>query len=101
MQVFEEAIKLHDSVIPLLPSDEQTKQNDWFSSIYKYSDAFVKDTKQWISGIESSSDNAQDQPLESAGCHLDQRSPTTGSRPTTGPWKNSYRVARKFWGKCV
>lgn len=42
------------------------------SQVYiKYNDAFIKDTKQWISGIESSSDNAQDQPLESAGCPLD------------------------------
>ncbi len=32
---------------------------------------------------------------------LGQWSPTTGSQPTTGPWKNSYRVARKFWGKCL
>ncbi len=32
---------------------------------------------------------------------LAQWSPTTGSLPTTGPWKNSYRVAREFWGKCV
>lgn len=66
VQVFDEAIKLHDSVIPLLPSDEQTKQKDWFSSVYKHSDAFIKDTKQWIRGIESSSDKVQDQPLESA-----------------------------------
>ncbi len=73
VHVFEEAIKHHDSVIPLLPSDEQTKQNDWFSSVYKHSDTLIKDAKQWIRGIESLSDEAQDQPLESVECPLDSR----------------------------
>lgn len=73
LQVSEEAIKHHDSVIPLLPTDEQTKQNDWFSNVYKHSDVFIKDTKQWISVIESSTNNTQDQPMESAKCPLNSK----------------------------
>lgn len=68
VQTFKETVKLHDSVIPLLPSDEQIKQNEWFSSIYKHSDAFIKETKQWINGIEMSSDDKQDQQSKTVQC---------------------------------
>lgn len=34
------ATDLHNELLPLLPDDEDKKQNEWFSSIMDYSDAF-------------------------------------------------------------
>lgn len=67
-QTFKETVKLHDSVIPLLPIDEQIKQNEWFSSIYKYSDEFIKETNEWIHGIKKGHEDNQDQQLKTVEC---------------------------------
>lgn len=42
------AIDLHNELQPLLPEDEVKKQNDWFSSIMDYSDAFKEQVEKWI-----------------------------------------------------
>lgn len=42
----DDAGKLHDSVIPLLP---QEKQNVWYSSICKHNIGFVDEMKKWLS----------------------------------------------------
>lgn len=42
----------HNKLIPLLPEDEQKRQNKWFASIAKYSNTFQEDVKQWLSESE-------------------------------------------------
>lgn len=47
-QLLDTAVNLHRTIIPLLPEDEKVKQNDWFSSIEKYSSTFKNDVIQWM-----------------------------------------------------
>lgn len=54
IQLCEAATKLHDSVLPLLPEDEQERQKEWFTSIEKNSSAFKEDVKQWLTETEKS-----------------------------------------------
>ena len=42
------ATDLHTELMPLLPDDEEKKQNEWFSSIMDYSDAFKEHVEKWI-----------------------------------------------------
>lgn len=49
MQMLEDAISLHESLMPLIPHEEQQKQNAWFKSIIKYNHGFIEDVKQWLS----------------------------------------------------
>ncbi len=42
------ATDLHNELRPLLPDDEDKKQNEWFSSIMDYSDAFKERVEKWI-----------------------------------------------------
>lgn len=49
VQLCENASKIHDMVIPLLPEDEQEKQNEWFLSIMKYSNTKDADLKMRFS----------------------------------------------------
>lgn len=37
--------------MPLIPSDEQERQNAWFTNITKYNQGFINDVKVWISEI--------------------------------------------------
>ena len=52
IQLCENANMSHNMLIPLLPEDEQRKQNEWFSSIVKYSNTFKGHVEQWLSGPE-------------------------------------------------
>ncbi len=54
VQLCENASKLHDMLIPLLPEDEQEKQNEWFSSIMKYSNTFKDTVQHWLNCPEES-----------------------------------------------
>lgn len=47
-QLLDTAVNLHQTIIPLLPEDEKTKQNDWFSSIERYSRRFKNDVAWWL-----------------------------------------------------
>lgn len=49
-QVLETAVNLHQTIIPLLPEDGKARQNDWFSSIEKYSSTLKNDVIQWLDG---------------------------------------------------
>lgn len=51
IHLFKNAIELHESLLPLMPTDEQDKQNVWFSSITKYNQAFIEDVQIWLAGI--------------------------------------------------
>lgn len=42
-QLFDSAMQLHETLIPLLPEEEQIVQDEWFSSIKKYSSTFKDD----------------------------------------------------------
>lgn len=44
----EKAATTYSELLTLLPAEELIKQNEWFSSILKYSHTFQKDTEQWI-----------------------------------------------------
>ena len=52
LQHYDSALKLHEALLPLLPDDQQAIQNDWFSSIIKYSDTFKGSVTQWLNEIE-------------------------------------------------
>lgn len=54
-QLFDSAVQLHESVIPLLPEDEQTVQSEWFSSIKTYSGTFKDDVMKWLDKYGTSS----------------------------------------------
>ncbi len=68
--VMDDASVLHRNVLPLLPSEEQTKQNEWFDSVSKHYNGFVKDVEQWITEIgkwcNTSVSNAQTIDMHSA-----------------------------------
>ena len=49
MQLREDAMALHESLMPLIPQEEQHKQNEWITSINKYNQGFIVDVKQWLS----------------------------------------------------
>lgn len=57
VQLCENANKLHDLLIPLLPEDKQEKQNEWFSSIMKYSNTFKDAVQHQLNGPEGSLEN--------------------------------------------
>lgn len=50
-QLSENAIELHTSLMHLLPSAEQEKENKWFTSINKINQGFIEDGKVWLSEI--------------------------------------------------
>lgn len=52
-QLYESAVRFHDSFIPLLPDDERTAQNEWFSSIKSYTSAFKDDVTRWLNKDET------------------------------------------------
>lgn len=45
--LMDDASVLHKRVLPLLPFEEQNKQNEWFDSILKHYNGFVYDVQQW------------------------------------------------------
>lgn len=48
-ELYDSAVGFHDALIPLLPDDEKTTQNEWFSSIKGYTSAFKNDVTKWFS----------------------------------------------------
>lgn len=53
---------LHNELKPLLPDDEDKKQNEWFFSIMDYSDAFKEQVEKWIK--EYPHENSNKSPLQ-------------------------------------
>lgn len=45
--LMDDASVLHKKVLPLLPFEEQNKQNEWFDSILKHYNGLVDDVQQW------------------------------------------------------
>lgn len=43
---------LHESVIPLLPAEEQIKQNEWYGSILRFNKGFIEDVEQWLCDLK-------------------------------------------------
>jgi len=43
--LMDDAIALHKGVLPLLPNEEQSKQNEWFDSILEHYNGFVDDVQ--------------------------------------------------------
>ena len=39
---------LHESLMPLIPEDEQERQNEWFSKVNKYKNGFIQDVDAWF-----------------------------------------------------
>ncbi|KAG1936405.1 hypothetical protein F2P79_018737 [Pimephales promelas] len=50
-QMVDETTVLHDSVIPMLPEEEQEKQKEWFVNVLKCYNGFMEDAKGWLSEI--------------------------------------------------
>lgn len=55
MQILDDAISLHKSLMPVIPPEEQKRQSEWFTSINKYNQGFIDDVKLWLSetGIQT------------------------------------------------
>lgn len=61
-QLYENATTLHNMLLPLLPEDEQIKQDEWFSNIMRYSDTFRENVNKWMSEtVESLHNDSPDQ----------------------------------------
>lgn len=43
---------LHESVIPLLPAEEQKRQNEWYGSVFRFNKGFIEDVEQWLSDLK-------------------------------------------------
>lgn len=56
--LFDDATKLHDAVIPLLPQEEQEKQNAWFANIHKHNALFNNDVNKWLSDVNGHAGSA-------------------------------------------
>ena len=52
------ATDLHNELMPLLPDDEERNQNEWFSNIMDYSDAFKEQVGKWMN------ENPHNSPLQ-------------------------------------
>lgn len=48
MQLFDEATALHESLMPLIPTDEQQKQRLWFSKVNKHTEGCIEDVEAWL-----------------------------------------------------
>lgn len=46
--LFDDAGKLHDAVVPLLPQEEQERQKLWFSSVRRHVNEFVDEVEKWL-----------------------------------------------------
>ena len=53
MQLSHEAQALQMSLMPLIPPDEQEKQNEWFTNIRTRTNGFIEDVKVWLTGIST------------------------------------------------
>lgn len=49
VQMVENTKLLHESLVPILPKEEQEKQNEWFSNVLKCNNGFMEDVRQWFS----------------------------------------------------
>lgn len=47
-----DATLLHDSVIPLLPVEEQIKKNEWYGSILRFNKGFIEDLEKCLLDLE-------------------------------------------------
>lgn len=56
----ENATTAHNEVLSLLPREEKAQQNEWFSSIMKYSDTFKNDIEKWLNESEPDISNEPD-----------------------------------------
>lgn len=52
LKLYDSAIGFHDSIIPLLPHDEKTAQNEWFSRIKSFTSAFKYNVMRWLNEDE-------------------------------------------------
>lgn len=48
MQLSVDATALRESLILLIPTDEQQKQNEWFSKVNKHKEGCIKDVEAWF-----------------------------------------------------
>ncbi len=102
--VMDDASVLHRNVLPLLPSEEQTKQNEWFDSVSKHYNGFVKDVEQWITEIgnwcNTSVSNAQTIDTHSAQSNENPCvAPSDSLEPRTveSDATSQYSQVHKYW----
>ena len=48
MQQSESATALHESLMPFIPTEEQQRQNQWFSKVNKHTAGCIKDVEAWF-----------------------------------------------------
>ncbi|CAL9682044.1 unnamed protein product [Knipowitschia caucasica] len=63
--LFNEASKLHDEVISMVPSDEQEQQNAWFVNVEEHKATCVEEANKWLLELPIV-DDAQQIPAECA-----------------------------------
>lgn len=73
--LFKDAIRLHQSVISLLPEEEQEKQNVWFASVQKYNVGFIDDVKKWLSDANGQISQSAAQMVTDGVLNLTQMNP--------------------------
>lgn len=56
----EEAKNAHDSLVPLMPTEESEKQNTWFAAKMLVENCFIDDVKQWLKNNENSGNVVDD-----------------------------------------
>lgn len=53
------AVKLHQTVMLLLPEDEKVKHNEWFCRIENYCEAFKINVVKWLTETEHVTSQAE------------------------------------------
>ena len=52
--LFKDATRLHNTVVPMLPPEEQEKQNTWFTKVHEHNTSFIEKVTKWLSETEQS-----------------------------------------------
>lgn len=48
----DDACLQHENLHPLLPIEEQIRQNEWFRSILRFSEGFIEDVEKWLCDLK-------------------------------------------------
>ena len=51
--LFKDANQLHNTVMPMLPQEEQDKQSAWFTSIRAHKVSFIDEVTKWLSDVKA------------------------------------------------
>ena len=58
--LFKDANQLHNTVMPMLPQEEQDKQSAWFTSIHAHKVSFIDEVTKWLSDVKAQASGDSD-----------------------------------------